>query len=142
LGHLLSDLRKQGLTKRDSAWLVIDKDNWTDEQLREVYEWADSADQYGVALSNPKFEYWLLLHFEDGNDVKSSAECDTRLGRYCQGHEKAFDASKLTEQAIRDAIARARRRNTPPCERWPTKLGCTTVYLLVEKILNAQENRG
>ncbi len=43
------------------------KDEWTDDQLSQLNEWAQGADNYGFALSNPKFEFWLLLHFEDGS---------------------------------------------------------------------------
>jgi len=56
------------------AWLVIDKDDNNDEKLRKVYEWSQSKDNYGLALSNPKFEYWLLLHFEEGKGVQNSPE--------------------------------------------------------------------
>jgi hypothetical protein len=35
---------------------------------------------------------------------------------------------------IRDAIERARKADTEPDQRWPTKLG-TRIYLLAEKII-------
>ena len=57
------------------AWLVVDKDQWTDDQLIKLLEWSQKADNYGFALSNPKFEYWLLLHFEDASGVKNSRDC-------------------------------------------------------------------
>ncbi len=34
---------------------------------------------------------------------------------------------------IADAIKRAKRKDNPPCEKWPQNTG-TTVYRLVEKI--------
>lgn len=57
-------LESEGLKSSDEAWLVVDKDQWTEEQLRQLHQWSLQQANYGFALSNPKFEYWLLLHFE------------------------------------------------------------------------------
>ncbi len=100
-GHL----RQEALGSSDEAWLVVDKDQWTDEQLDQLHAWARTHDNYGFTLSNPKFEYWLLLHFEDGTGIASSRDCSDRL------------------------------RDNPPCTDWPRALGGTTVYKLVENIL-------
>src|SRR5258708_7347426 len=59
-------LRKESLRKTDEAWIVVDKDDWAEDQLQELQQWAKKNINYGFALSNPNFEYWLLLHFEDG----------------------------------------------------------------------------
>lgn len=56
-------LRQEDLLPSDKAWLVVDKDQWTDEQLNQLHSWSLDKDNYGFALSNPKFEYWLLLPF-------------------------------------------------------------------------------
>jgi hypothetical protein len=60
-------LKEQRLLKTDEAWLAVDKDIWIDSQLQELHQWPQEAQNHGFALSNPSFEYWLLLHFEDGN---------------------------------------------------------------------------
>jgi hypothetical protein len=44
------------------------------------------------ALSNPKFEYWLLLHFNDGTGIASSRDCSDRLKRHLPGYDKGIDA--------------------------------------------------
>jgi hypothetical protein len=62
-------LESENLRKSDEAWLVVDKDHWTDEQLEVLHQWTKKSDNYHLAVSNPKFEYWLLLHFEIGNGV-------------------------------------------------------------------------
>jgi hypothetical protein len=33
----------------------VDKDKWTDQQLIELFEWSQGRENYGFALSNPKF---------------------------------------------------------------------------------------
>jgi len=128
-------LRQEELRSSDEAWLVVDKDQWTDEQLDQLRAWAQARDNYGFALSNPKFEYWLLLHFEDGTGIASSRDCSDRLNRHLPDYDKGIDARKITRDRIDEAIRRARLRDNPPCVDWPRALGGTTVYKLVENIL-------
>ena len=75
-------LNDEEIKKTDEAWLVVDKDQWSSAQLLMLHQWAQSAANYGMALSNPKFEYWLLLHFEDGSGVGTSSQCSERLRRH------------------------------------------------------------
>ncbi len=126
-------LKEKGLNKSDEAWLVVDKDQWTDNQLAELGRWAKKKVNYGMALSNPKFEYWLLLHFEDGKNATTS-NCDKRLKKYLPDYDKTIDIRKISTDMINDAIRRAKKRDNPPCEDWPRGTG-STVYRLVEKIL-------
>ena len=137
LKRMEDHLRQENLLASDEAWLVVDKDQWKDEQLMLLHKWSQGADNYGFALSNPRFEYWLLLHFEDGTQIGSSRECSTRLKRYIPDYDKNIDARKITPEMIKDAIRRARVRDNPPCVDWPRKFGSTTVYKLVENILNS-----
>jgi hypothetical protein len=133
---MLDYLRREGLrSSDDEAWLVVDKDKWTDEQLLKLHAWAQARDNYGFALSNPNFEYWLLLHFEDGAGIASSRGCSDRLRRHLPGYDKGIDVRKFTPDRIKDAISRAKLRDNPPCTDWPHAFGCTTVYKLVEKLI-------
>ena len=134
-------LTEEGLKKTDQlweAWLVVDKDQWTDEQLTLLHNWSISQSNYGFALSNPQFEYWLLLHFEDGTGIGSSRECFDRLNRYLPNYDKNIDIRKITPAMIDEAVRRARDRDVPPCEDWPRATG-TTVYRLVERILETSD---
>ncbi|MBN1545400.1 MAG: RloB domain-containing protein [Syntrophaceae bacterium] len=135
LKRMENHLRQEELKPTDEAWLVVDKDQWTDEQLAQLHAWTQEHDNYGFALSNPKFEYWLLLHFEDGNAIASSRDCTDRLKRYLPWYDKGIDRRKITRSEINDAIRRAYQRDNPPCVDWPRTLGSTTVYKLVKNIL-------
>ncbi|HEY9731922.1 MAG TPA: RloB family protein [Drouetiella sp.] len=136
LERLKARIKKNSLRKTDEAWLVVDKDDWTEEQLVPLFAWSQENPQNGFALSNPKFEYWLLLHFEDAT-VTSSRQCSEKLERYLSNYDKGIDARKFTDERIRAAIARAKTRDSPPCTDWPRTFG-TTVYRLVERILEAR----
>lgn len=134
LKRMGSRLKQEAIRKTDEAWLVVDKDQWTDNQLADLHGWSQTKDNYGLALSNPKFEFWLVLHFEGGDGIFNSRECSDRLRRYLPDYDKAIDSRKIRQEMIIEAIRRARGRDNPPCADWPRNTG-TTVYRLVEKII-------
>lgn len=140
LERMRKHLKREGLKNSDEAWLVVDKDQWTDDQLSQLHEWALEADNYGFALSNPKFEFWLLLHFEDGKNVNNSQTCSRRLKQYIPGYGKGIDVRKISEDMIARAIERAKNRDTPTCSDWPRNTG-TTVYRLVKNILESRNSQ-
>ncbi|TVR48269.1 MAG: RloB domain-containing protein [Planctomycetota bacterium] len=133
LERMRKHLANDPLEEEDEAWLVCDKDSWTDQQLRELYRWSDNKSQHGFALSNPKFEYWLLLHFEDGNGVGSAAGVDRRLREHLPNFDKHISARHFTPERIAQATNRARRRDQPPTSDWPRAIG-STVYRLIGAI--------
>ena len=128
-------LRKESIRKTDEAWIVVDKDDWMEDQLRELLQWAKKSENHGFALSNPNFEYWLLLHFEDGKGVANSQECLTRLKRQLPNYKKDIDSKKITLELIAKAISRARQRDANRSNDLP-QMWSTSVYKLVEKIIN------
>ncbi len=130
-------LKNEGLKSTDEAWLVVDKDQWSNEQVNLLYTWSQTQSNYGFALSNPNFEYWLLLHFDNGNGIANSRECSIRLKQYVPNYDKGINATDYTMERIKEAIGRAKRRDTPPCQDWPHHAGSTTVYRLVGNILGA-----
>jgi hypothetical protein len=140
LKRMTDHLEREELKSSDEAWLVVDKDQWTDDQLAQLHQWSSQKDNYGFALSNPKFEYWLLLHFEDGTGVTSSRDCTDRLKCRIPDYDKGIDMRKISRSQIKDAIRRAKERDNPPCSDWPRILGQTTVYRLIENILGTSKN--
>lgn len=110
LTRMKQHLKTQDIRATDEAWLVVDKDQWTDTQLAELHAWSKTRENYGFALSNPKFEYWLLLHFEDGAGIGSSRDCDERLKKHLPNYRKGIRSSQFTEERIRTAIRHAKAR--------------------------------
>lgn len=53
---------KEGLSNEDDLWFVIDKDRWSDSQLREIADYCDLYPNWHIAISNPCFEVWLYFH--------------------------------------------------------------------------------
>jgi len=137
LARMEKHLQKEQLRPEDEAWLVVDKDDWSEEQLRSLYHWSVKKNQYGLAVSNPKFELWLLLHFEEGNGIASSRQCTERLVRHLPTYSKGRIDLKQFIEKIDSAIRHAKSKDTPPCIDWPHHTG-TTVYKLVERIQSAE----
>jgi len=127
-------LKQESLWVSDEAWLVVDKDHWTDDQLDLLFAWSEGSERYGLALSNPKFEYWLLLHFEDGKRIGTSYGCSERLKRCLPNYAKGIDPREFTPTRVCNAVRRAAARDNPPSRDWPRSTG-TTVYRLVKKLL-------
>ena len=140
LSRMKKHLNNEKLKDFDEAWLVADKDQWTDEQLTNLHLWSQEKDNYGFALSNPKFEFWLLIHFEDGKGISNSKECSNKLKKHLPDYDKGINVKKISEEMIEQAIRRARLRDNPPCSDWPRSIG-TTVYKLVERILESRKNQ-
>lgn len=138
LKKMESYLRKEFLKKTDEAWIVVDKDDWTEDQLRELLQWAKKNVNYGFAMSNPNFEYWLLLHFEDGKGISNVRECLTRLKRYLPDYKKDIDGKKITLELVTKAVARAKQRDVHLSNDLP-QMWSTNVYKLVEKILDYKQ---
>jgi hypothetical protein len=134
LKRMIEYLKEEVLRQSDEAWLVVDKDKWTEAQLQQLLDWSSSDARYGFVLSNPNFEYWLLLHFEDGTGISGSQEIHSRLEQWLPNYDKSIDARKISRDSIDAAILRARNRDNPPCSDWPHNIG-TTVYKLAERLL-------
>lgn len=153
--HVLKQLNdyksKYDLEADDELWLVVDKDRWTEAMLSHVATECSQEVAMHMALSNPCFELWLLLHMEDAASLspeeqeqwmknrRRSKNADPylkvrlrqKMGSY---HESSYDALTLIAH-IEDAIDRARALDKNPTDRWPQTLG-TRVYLLAKSVIN------
>ena len=66
----LNDYKNQyELEAEDELWLVVDKDQWKDKMSSRVATECAHEVSMHVALSNPCFELWLLLHLENATSL-------------------------------------------------------------------------
>ncbi|MFS8064753.1 MAG: RloB family protein [Byssovorax sp.] len=109
---------------------------------RQVIQSSEEASRRGwnVAISNPCFEVWLLLHFSSDlatiNDYGDSVEAVLRsaLGSY---DKCRTPAQCLNAEALLQAIASARLGDTEPANPIP-RLPGTRVYRLFDSIFKTQ----
>ena len=90
-----------------------------------------------VAVSNPCFEAWLLLHHTDATLPDTAAACEVELRTLLGGYNKTqLRPEMFTFEAVSDACGRARSLDLTPQDRWPQQPG-SHVYRLVEPLLRS-----
>lgn len=139
--ELLEKLRQQGTLKSDDqAWVVVDRDQWSEKSLENLFIWARQHRGRGVGLSIPQFEYWLLLHYEDGQKVNSGKDTMARLKVHAPTYTKGKQLN-LSNVQIKAAISRAKQhliqspRSLEECCSALHSPAVTSVHFLVEKLL-------
>lgn len=118
----------------DSLWLMLDVDRWGSGKLAAVAREAKSVG-FGLAISNPCFEVWLLYHLTaDIRDTNRCRDIEQELRR-ATGH--GYNKSKLKperfEPHLRAALERAEAKDPSPRGRWPDRLG-SHVYRVIRSL--------
>lgn len=141
----LEKMKREGelKAKRDQAWIVFDRDNSTTEQIESVFTWASSRADRGIGFSSPQFEYWLLLHCEEGTGVATQHELLQRLQKYRPNYAKGDPRQvSFTRDDMKNAVERATRRvpHVPATlkeleDRCGAATTLTTVHGLVKELL-------
>lgn len=115
----------------DEVWCVVDVDQY---ELEDAVNLARKV-EVNLAISNPCFEYWLLLHFEDCmRPMSEYRQVERRLRRYVPHYDKAALVFADYAEGLQAAIDRAKTgcpTGEPPHRRCPS----TSVWPLVEAML-------
>ena len=134
------------LKEGDEFWLVMDVDGGNAGKhrvnLERAINQAEKAD-YRLAISNPRIELWLVLHWEER---PSLGDCQTKgwlekrvseLGGF--NSKKRVDIEALCANGgVTQAIERAKALDSNPNETMPTFPG-TRIYRLMEALRRAEE---
>ncbi len=128
------------LGEEDSLWLVLDVDRWVQQsKLSNVCREAKQKN-YQMAISNPCFEVWLCLHFENLRPQdRTCKDFERRLREILGGYRKNNLDFSVYQPTIQDAIERSRNLDQSLGNYWPSSLG-THVYRLVEDLLQSLKN--
>ena len=128
----------------DEFWVLLDTDhNVKDSHLGNLTSALQKARQVGfsVAISNPCFDLWLLLHHEavpEGGGYGNYRQIETRLREVLGSYNKTnIGAGRFPLNRVGEAIERARALESNPDKPegdWPKGTG-SRVYLLLESIL-------
>jgi len=151
---LLSQAKKDfNFKSTDEFWLIIDRDDWETIHLLDISALVEDCKKeknFFMAMSNPCFEIWLILHltplstfsedeqraiFENEKISANKNHIDEVLATCInngRGYNKRPDP-RLFLPKVYDAIVNAKRiANTE--EDYPSRIG-TDVYKLVEKLV-------
>lgn len=134
--------------EQDELWLVLDRDrqNFKIKNLAEIVQLCKQKN-YELAITNPCFEFWLLLHLADfrdydeqdllGNEPKTKnskkfleAELTKLLGSY---GKSSYQAMKLIEK-IDFAISQAQELDLQDNETWHENRIGTRLHILAGNI--------
>lgn len=135
-------IRKYGLEpdKDDEVWCVFDVDD-NEEKITEAVDKA-KENNIKIALSNPCFEIWFLLHFELRQTKLSCDDAIDNLKKYLPAYSKNEDIFSEIVDKRQDAISHAKKLNKIHQDQRnndlysPESNPSTQVFKLVEYILN------
>lgn len=125
-GHVRARLRAwreryQLHEERDALWLVVDRDGWPVKTLAALAREARQG-AYSLAVSNPCFEVWFLLHFT--GELEGLERCDEVCARI-RGEIGSYSKSNPPVERLRPllATALARAEDIDAGDRWPSGPG-------------------
>ena len=102
---LKEEIRQDGLIV-DEVWCVFDRDI---HQCIKAAFFQARSNQFHVAFSNPSFELWFLLHYEDQNSHIERQAVTRKLKRHIQRYQKAMDVYPILLCNQTRAIDRAEK---------------------------------
>ena len=144
LENLKDAVKKRSLShkQQDHLWVVIDRDEWKPEDLLELKNQRCESLPINIALSNPCFELWLLLHHAALPEKPLSCQNDalvnelrTILGEYNKSNLKEEHYIHGLDHAIAEA-----KKTTYESSGFPSNPG-TDVYKLVELIQSLRPSK-
>jgi hypothetical protein len=122
------------LNDDDELWLMIDVDRWGNQKLSQISS-ATRQKGFSLAISNPCFEVWLLLHLVDVIPINSTCNnVKARLRRELGSYNPSNLDIGVYRPFVGEAVRRARNLRQLPNERWPRLFG-SHVYKVVESLL-------
>jgi hypothetical protein len=145
--RLFEYARDYQLNAEDQLWALLDTDHWIEpNHTKGLLESLSDARQRGVrvAMSNPCFDLWLLLHHEEVKRGTIFSDC-AAVGMRIREIKGEFNKTNLkiehypSAQVI-VAMTRARALEEKPndagADFWPSASG-TRVYLLINELQRA-----
>lgn len=133
LDRAMKYIEKEGLLDEDDLWFVIDKDRWTDEQIRTLAEYCDNYKNWNLVISNPCFEVWLYFHKRKNIDVSGSLDCSKLKSEISKLDKGGYHQYKFLP-FLQDAIANAKAADSNP-DYYYANINETKVYKLGEALM-------
>jgi len=140
--------------QRIELWIIIDLDDRKnkDKCFDKIKRWKPKKNNIEgqTVLSAPQFEFWLLLHFENGKNINGKEDCLSHLTDQYKvllkndkfRYDKSIPDKCYTKDRVNDAIKHAKERkeylknNSEDCEK---ESSFTDVYLVIESILRSYD---
>jgi hypothetical protein len=134
LERAIKYIDKVGLIDEDDLWIVIDRDKWKEDQIRELASYCDENKNWHLVVSNPCFEVWLYFHMKSDITLSEAISCHefkAEIGRFDRGGYNPL----IFIQRFQEAILNAKATDSDPDHFLP-KHKETKVYQLGEAIVS------
>lgn len=127
-------LRTEDFRAGDETWIVVDVDVWGKSELEGLLAWPRKDGRHRVAISNPKFELFLVMHFEKGNGCTTAPSVDAALKRHMPGYDKRLKRGQFSVGQVHTAVVNARAKRIGCVSDIPNP-SMTDVFLLVDSLI-------
>lgn len=138
LDRAMRYIEKNDLKDEDDLWFVIDKDRWTDSQIRELASYCDKYPNWHLVISNPCFEVWLYFHKKDDIKSSNSVSCNDFKKEISSFEKGGYHPLKFIPD-FQKAITNA-KANDSDVNHFMPNVNETKVYQLGEAILAQVHN--
>jgi hypothetical protein len=149
---LLLEAKKEYRFKdTDEFWLIIDRDDWEEihnHNFDELVEDCKKENNFFLAMSNPCFEIWLILHLKDINEFDEAEKIKIMSNEKISNSKNYIDKvlseiqgrsynkrpnPRIFSPLTKTAIDRAKGLDNEN-QDYPKQLG-THIYKLIEKLI-------
>ncbi len=152
--HVFKKLKKEAKDEynfkdTDELWMIIDTDRW--KNIQEIISECKNQKNMFVAVSNPCFEFWLLLHIKNISEysqdeqelilknskvTKNKNYIDIKIAEIIGSYNKSNPRPELFLPTIEMAISQAKALNYNNEDYPKLSLG-SHVYKVIEKLKKA-----
>jgi hypothetical protein len=150
---LLQEAKREfNFKNTDEFWLIIDRDHWEtthNHNFDKLVEDCKAEKNFYLAMSNPCFEIWLILHLKDVNEYSNEEKnaifenekisnkknhIDVVLGQLQRKDYNKRPDPEVFNPLTLTAIERAKSNDILE-EDYPKSIG-THIYKLIEKLID------
>ena len=130
-------MREEDFRREDEAWIVVDVDEWDESEFDELLAWEAFDPRHHLAISNPKFELFLVMHFEKANGCTTASSVDAALKRHLPRYDKRLGVTAFSKDEVRAAVENARAKRAGCKSVFPDP-GMTDAYLLADRLVGKE----
>ena len=140
-----------GKLKRECSKILLERERWDmlaivtdmdEKSVSEIIKFDDWCKRNGVELylSNPSFEVFLLMHYQDVRGSMSQSDLEEALGRHLGRRYDKAKGIRPTERSVAEAIRTAEHslpKNIDPIAGVARFGGTTNFHKLLGKITDS-----
>lgn len=141
LTKIKNDKKNGHILASDDVWAWIDRDKWQISDIEHLKSWKDQGEveHFDVGVSDPKFELWLLYHFEKGNGQRTPEEIDRKLKGYIQDYQKDIPKDLIDWKSVKRAIENAKSKDKD--YKGNVNYPHSEIYRMLERMISIAEKR-